>query len=60
MFTGYKLDDEIIQNIYIPYLKKLKKIMKNDNLKINQIIFGKEKLFTLSLKIKLIKFCLRL
>ena len=39
MFSGYKLDDEIIQNIYIPYLKVLKKIMKNDNLKINQTNF---------------------
>lgn len=47
MFSGYKLDDEIIKNVYIPYLKELKLIMKNNNLKIDQTLSGeKESFFT--------------
>ena len=45
MFSGYKLDDEIIKNIYIPYLKELKLIMKNDNLRIDQTLSGEKESF---------------
>ena len=50
IFSGYQLDNEIIQNIYIPYLKELKKIIKNDKLRINQTVFGERESIYLKFK----------
>ena len=46
LYSGYNLDQKIIQNIYLPYLNEIKKIILKHELDINQTLSGeKENVF---------------
>lgn len=57
LYSGYNLDQKIIQNIYLPYLNEIKKIILKHELDINQTLSGeKENVFKNFLKEIIFKF----
>ena len=60
LYSGYDLDKKIIQNIYMPYLREIKKIVLKYELSINQTLTGDKEnilnIFKKFIKEKVFKF----